>query len=56
MVALVAKFNELGQAHISAGLLSVDDLRGLVMDTCDFTRPTSPESISNLKESRGGTR
>lgn len=56
MVALVLKLNELGRAHISAGLLTVDDLRDLVMDSCEFVSPTPQDTISNLKESRGGTR
>jgi hypothetical protein len=47
IVALALQLNRLGRAHISAGLLTADNLRELVMDACNFVpsgpeRPTSP--------------
>jgi hypothetical protein len=57
IVALALQLNRLGRAHISAGLLTADDLRELVMDTCDFAASARPDSISTpLKKARGGAR
>lgn len=56
IVALALQLNRLGRAHISAGLLTADDLRELVMETCDFGSSTPPDSISTLTKSRSGAR
>jgi hypothetical protein len=53
IVALALQLNRLGRAHISAGLLTADDLRELVMDTCDFASAALPDSISTPKKSGG---
>jgi hypothetical protein len=36
MIALVIELNRLGEAHISAGLLTAANLRKLVTDACEF--------------------
>jgi hypothetical protein len=49
MLALSLELNRLGRAHISAGLLTVEDLRSLMMDTCDLGIPehgSSPDSTA----------
>jgi hypothetical protein len=57
IVALALQLNRLGRAHISAGLLTADDLRELVLDTCGFAASARPDSISTpLKKARGGAR
>ena len=56
IVALALQLNRLGRAHISAGLLTADDLRELVMETCDFGSPARPDSVSTLRKARGGAR
>jgi hypothetical protein len=56
VVALALQLNRVGRAHISAGLLTADGLRELVMDACDFASSAPPDSISTRKKARGGTR
>lgn len=56
IVTLALQLNRLGRAHISAGLLTADDLRRLVMDICDFGASAPRDSISALKKPRGTTR
>jgi len=54
IVALALQLNRLGRAHVSAGLLTTDDLRELVMETCDFASPAPPDSMSAVRKSRNG--
>jgi hypothetical protein len=56
VVALALQLNRLGRAHILAGLLKADDLRDLVMHTCDFASSAPPDSISTRKKARRGAR
>ena len=53
IVALALQLNRLGQAHISAGLLTTEDMRRLIGDVCQFGSPAARGDESQSSEYPG---